>query len=294
MATSLFFMPTDENSSGNPNELLRNTYLVNPSGEIQTEPPQKSRGRKPGSKTGTQKQKKQTLRGMGVARLERLRIEEEKKNNNMVVAQGGGGGGDTLAASPKVTRSPDPGVVLQGFPSYGTSGPNMSVGGYTRSSRFLCGGFGSGQIPPWGFVESSTHEPSSFPNPQMYNPSNNHCDTCFKKQRINEDQNDVVRSNGGEFSKYKMVPHLLPPDQRSQGFFYDHRLARYSAPPSASTNQVFNEGSIEELGSGNPINGTGDVKEYEFFPGNYGNKSVATSVGDCSPNTPTIDLSLKL
>lgn len=39
------------------------------------------------------------------------------------------------------------------------------------------------------------------------------------------------------------------------------------------------------------------MKEYEFFPGKYDDfqgKSfpVATSVGDCSPNT--IDLSLKL
>ena len=42
------------------------------------------------------------------------------------------------------------------------------------------------------------------------------------------------------------------------------------------------------------------MKEYEFFPGKYDDfqgKSfpVATSVGDCSPNTSsTIDLSLKL
>ncbi|KAL0739050.1 hypothetical protein Bca4012_015260 [Brassica carinata] len=288
-------MPTDQNSSGDPNEFLRNTCLVNPSGEIRTEPPQNIRGPKPGPKTGEQNQKKPALRGMGVARLERLRIEEERKN--MVAAQGRG---DTLAASPNATPSPDPGVVLQGFPSYGTGGPNMSFGGYTRG-RFLYGGVGSSQIPPWGFVETSPHEPYSFPNPQLYNTNNYHYDTCFKKQRINEDQY-VVGSNGGGFSNYKMVPHFLPPDQRSQGFFYDRRSARYSAPPSASANQGFNEaishtGSMEELRSGNPRNGAGDVKEYEFFPGNYGDKSVssvATSVGDCSPNTPTIDLSLKL
>lgn len=56
---------------------------------------------------------------------------------------------------------------------------------------------------------------------------------------------------------------------------------------------------------GNPRNGSGGVKEYEFFPGKYDDfpgkiygkrVSVATSVvGDCSPNTSsTIDLSLKL
>ncbi|KAJ4871240.1 sporocyteless (SPL) [Raphanus sativus] len=267
MVTPLFFTPTNQN----PNELMRNTYLVNDSSESLTEPPQKSSGGEPGSKTGEPKRKKPALRGMGVARLERLRIEEEKKN--MIEAQGGG---DTLAASPNATPSPDPGVVLQGFPSYGTGGPN------TRS-MFLGGGVGSGQIPvypPWGFVE-----PSSIPNPQVYNPSNNHCDVCFKKQRINEDQH-VVRSNGGGFSEYTVFPHLLPPDQRSQGFFYDHRIARYSAPTSAPTNQ----GSMEELWSGNPRNETGDVKEYDFFPVS----SVSTSVGDCSPNTSTIDLTLKL
>lgn len=54
---------------------------------------------------------------------------------------------------------------------------------------------------------------------------------------------------------------------------------------------------MEELGSGSPRNGTRDVKEYQFFPGSDGNKSVSsvsTSVGDCSPDTSTIDLSLKL
>lgn len=58
---------------------------------------------------------------------------------------------------------------------------------------------------------------------------------------------------------------------------------------------------MEEFGSLNPRNGTRGVKEYEFFPGKYddfqGNSfPVATSVGDCSPNTTssTIDLSLKL
>ncbi|CAH2077792.1 unnamed protein product [Thlaspi arvense] len=314
MATSLFFMPTDQNTVVNPNEHLRNTYLVNNSGEIRTEPPQKSRGRKPGSKTGQQNKKKQRLRGMGVAQLERFIEEEEKKK--MVVAGGGGGGDTSAAVNPNATRLPDPGVVLQGFPSYG-GGPNKSLGGCTRS-RFLCGGVGSGQImidqfcSPWGFVDTSTHELSSIPNPQMYNASNNRCDTCFKKKRLDGDQN-AVRSNGGGFSKYTMISppmngfdHLLPPDQRSQAFFYDYRIAR-SASASASTDPYFNEaanhtGSMEEFGSGNPRNGTGGVKEYEFFPGKYDNLpgkysktvSVATSVGDCSPKTPTIDLSLKL
>ncbi|CAH8354976.1 unnamed protein product [Eruca vesicaria subsp. sativa] len=267
MANSLFFMPTNQNSTENPNDSVRNTYPVNGSGEIQTQPPQNTRGRKPGSKTCPQKPKKQPQRGMGVARLERLRIEEERKN--MLMALGG-------RASPNGTLSPDPGVVLQGFPSY-AGGPNMSVGGYTLN-RVV----GSGQIP-------------------VYNPSNNRCDTCFKKQRIDGDQN-VVRSNGGGFSKYPMVPHLVSPDQRSQGFLYDHRVASYSTPPSASSNQVFNQaishrGSMEETGSENPRNETRDVKEYEFFPGAYGNKpvsSVSTSLGDCGPSTSTIDLSLKL
>ncbi|CAH8318082.1 unnamed protein product [Eruca vesicaria subsp. sativa] len=315
MATSLSFMSTDQNSSlsfmSTDQNSLRNTYLVN--GEIRTEPPRKSRGRKPGSKTGQQNQKKPTLRGMGVAKLERFIAEEEKKKTVVVTA--GGGEGDTSAASPNsATRFPDRGVVLQGFPSYGGGPTNTSLGGYTRS-RFLCGGAGSGQIvidpvcSPWGFVETSTHELSSIPNPQMYNASNNHCDTCFKKKRLEGDQN-VVRSNGGGFSKYTMmIPHpppmngydeLLPPDQRSQGFFYDQRIAR-SAPVSASMNPYFNEttnltGSMEEFGSINPRNGTRGVKEFEFFPRKYDDfqgKSfpVATSVGDCSPK---IDLSLKL
>lgn len=183
--SSLSFMSTNQNPVRNPNELLGNTYqLVN--GEIRTEPPKKSRGRKPGSKTGQQNLKKPTLRGMGVAKLERFIAEEEKKK--MVVTGGeGGGGGDTSAASPNsATRFPDRGVVLQGFPSYGGGPTNTSLGGYSRS-RFLCGGGGSGQIvidpvcSPWGFVETTTHELSSIPNPQMYNASsNNHCDTCFK------------------------------------------------------------------------------------------------------------------
>lgn len=174
-------MSTDQNSVGNPNELLRNTHLVNISGEIRTEQPQKSRGRKPGSKTGQQNPKKPKLRGMGIARLERAIEEEEKKN--MVVA----GGRDTSAApDPKANRPTvlDPVVVLQGFPSYG--GPTTPlVGGCTRS-RLYCGGLGSGQTmidpvcSPWGFVETTTHELSSIPNPQTYHASNHRCDTCFK------------------------------------------------------------------------------------------------------------------
>ncbi|KAJ0251473.1 Protein SPOROCYTELESS [Hirschfeldia incana] len=312
--SSLSFMSTNQNSLRNPNELLRNTnQLAN--GEIRTEPPpKKSRGRKPGSKSAQQNQKKPTLRGMGVAKLERFIAEEEKKKLVVPAGEGGGGGGgDTSAASANsVTRFPDRGVVLQGFPSYGGGPTNTSLGGYSRS-RFLCGGAGSGQIvidpvcSPWGFVETSTSELSSIPNPQMYNASNNHCDTCFKKKRLDGDQN-VVRSNGGGFSKYTM---MIPPpmmngydDQRSQGFFYDQRIAR-SAPASASMNPYFNEatnltGSMEEFSSVNPRNGTRGVKEYEFFPGKYDDfqgKSflVATSVGDCSPTTSSpIDLSLKL
>jgi len=170
-------MSTDQNSVGNPNDLLRNTRLVvNSSGEIRTET-LKSRGRKPGSKTGQQKQKKPTLRGMGVAKLERQRIEEEKKQ---LAAATVGDTSSVASISNNATRLPvpvDPGVVLQGFPS--------SLG----SNRIYCGGVGSGQvmidpvISPWGFVETSstTHELSSISNPQMFNASsNNRCDTCFK------------------------------------------------------------------------------------------------------------------
>ncbi|AEE85325.1 NOZZLE/SPOROCYTELESS [Arabidopsis thaliana] len=314
MATSLFFMSTDQNSVGNPNDLLRNTRLVvNSSGEIRTET-LKSRGRKPGSKTGQQKQKKPTLRGMGVAKLERQRIEEEKKQ---LAAATVGDTSSVASISNNATRLPvpvDPGVVLQGFPS--------SLG----SNRIYCGGVGSGQvmidpvISPWGFVETSstTHELSSISNPQMFNASsNNRCDTCFKKKRLDGDQNNVVRSNGGGFSKYTMIPppmngydqYLLQSDhhQRSQGFLYDHRIARAASVSASSTtiNPYFNEatnhtGPMEEFGSymeGNPRNGSGGVKEYEFFPGKYGERvsvvaKTSSLVGDCSPNT--IDLSLKL
>ncbi|XP_024005795.1 protein SPOROCYTELESS [Eutrema salsugineum] len=274
MATSLFFIPTDQN---NPNELQRNTHHVNGSGEIRTEPQQKTRGRKPGSKTGQQNQKKPKRRGMGMAQLERIRIEGEKKKTAVA------GGGDTSAIT---TRLPDPGVVLQGFPSYGGPTTASSFG-----SRLYCGGVGSGQImiEPWGFVET--------PNIRY--------DTCFIKKRLDGDDQNVVRSNGGGFSKYTMIPppmngydHLLPPDQRNQGFFYDHRLARSAS--ASSNHPYFHEatnhtGLLDEFESGNPRNGTGDVKEYEFFPRKYDETdSVATSVGDCSPNISTIDLSLKL
>ncbi|KAL1203056.1 Protein SPOROCYTELESS [Cardamine amara subsp. amara] len=304
MATSFF---------GNPNELLRNSHLVNGSVEIRTEP-QKIRGRKPGSKkTGQQNQKKPKQRGMGVAKLEEQRIEQENKQIVSAVDTVNPNNGTLLLPAP------DPIVVLQGFPS--------SLGG-CRSSRIYCGGVGSGQImidpvrSPWSFVETSSthHELSSIPNPQIFT---NRCDTCFnKKKRLDGDCN-VVRSNGGGFSKYTMIPsppmmngydHLLQvPDQRSQSFFFDHRIARSVTP--SSTNPYFNEatnhtGSMDVFGSyymeGNPRNGSGSVKEYEFFPGKYDDfpgsygkrvSVVATTsvVGDCSPNgSSTIDLSLKL
>ncbi|EOA17898.1 hypothetical protein CARUB_v10006307mg [Capsella rubella] len=335
MATSLFFMPTDQNSVGNPNELLRNTHLgVNSSGEIRTEP-QKSRGRKPGSKKGQQNQKKPTLRGMGVAKLERERLKTEAAENKQIAATLG----DTSVAPPNPNSATrllpvpvDPVLVLQGFPS--------SVGGGCRSNRIYCGGVGSGQImidpvcSPWGFVETtSTHELSSIPNPQMYNASSNtRCDTCFKKKRLDEDQSNVVRSNGGGFSKYTMIQppmngyeHLFQQDYQrsSQGFIYDHHRMTRSAPPSAaaatSSNPYLNEAtnhtvSMEEFGSGymegNPRNGSGGVKEYEFFPGKYddfpgkygktvSSKATSVVVGDCSrtntsSSSSTIDLSLKL
>ncbi|KFK29248.1 hypothetical protein AALP_AA7G108600 [Arabis alpina] len=287
MATAPFCVPTaDQTSVGNPNELvLRNNQgLVNVSGEIRTEP-QKTRGRKPGSKKGQQNPKKERLRGMGVAQLERHRIEEERK---MLTG---------ASASPRTTRLPvsNPAVVLQGFPSSYGGGP---AGGCRN--RFICGGVGSGQImidpvcPPWGFVETAPHELSSIPN--------NRCDTGFKKMRLDGDHN-VVRSNGGGgFSKYTMIP-MNGYDQRTPSFCYDHRLPR----SSASFNPYFNEPtnhmvSMEEFGSymeGSPRNGSGGVKEYEFFPGKFDDEhgkpvSVATSLADCSPNTSTIDLSLKL
>ncbi|XP_010438629.1 PREDICTED: protein SPOROCYTELESS-like [Camelina sativa] len=339
MATSLFFMPTDQNSVGNPNELLRistNLGVVNSSGEIRTTEPQtqKSRGRRPGSKKGQQNQKKPTLRGMGVAKLERERLKTEAAENKQIAATLVG---DSPVATPMNPNNAarllpvpvDPVLVLQGFPS--------SLGG-CRNNRIYCGGVGSGQImmgpvcsPNWGFVETSPHhhELSSIPNPQMYNAiSDPRCDTCFKKKRVDEDQNNVVRSNGGGFSKYTMIhpppmngyEHLLQPDYQrssSQGFMYDHhhRIARSAPPSAASTNPYLNEAtnhtvSMEEYGSGymegNPRSGWGGgVKEYEFipgkyddgFPGKYGKRvsSMGTTsvLGDCTSSS-TIDLSLKL
>ncbi|KAG2243207.1 hypothetical protein Bca52824_094946 [Brassica carinata] len=254
---------------------------------------------------------------MGVAKLERFIAEEERRKWSSSPEKEE----EETRQQRALTALPvSPTVVLccKAFQATVVD-PPTSLGGYTRS-RFLCGGAGSGQImidpvcSPWGFVETSAHELSSIPNPQMYNASNNHCDTCFKKKRLDGDQN-VVRSNGSGFSKYTMMippppmngyDELLPPDQRSQGFFYDQRIARSAPAASASFNPYFNEAtnltgySREEFGSVNPRNGTRGVKEYEFFPGKYDDfhgKSfpVATSVGDYSPNTSsTIDLSLKL
>ncbi|CAN8326104.1 unnamed protein product [Cochlearia groenlandica] len=293
METSLYFIPTDQNSISNPNEIIK------------TEPPpHKSRGRKPGTKTNKQNQiKKQRLRGMGVAQLERAIAEEEKKQMGDTSAP------PPAAANPNATRLPvlvpdDPVVVLQGFPSYG-GGPNGSAG--CNRNRLYCG---SGQIlmdpvcsSPWG------RELSSLPNPnQAYyynNASNNRCDTCLKKKRLDGDYNNVIGSNGGGFSKYSMAPspmmngydHFIQEDdQRSQGFFYDQRIARTA---SASTNNTVR---IEEIGSRSPRNGAGGVKEYEFFPGKYvgfsgkygKTVSVDTSLGEYCTNTSTIDLSLKL
>jgi len=70
---------------------------------------------------------------------------------------------------------------------------------------------------------------------------------------LDGDQNNVVRSNGGGFSKYTMIPppmngydqYLLQSDhhQRSQGFLYDHRIARAASVSASSTtiNPYFNE-----------------------------------------------------
>ncbi|XP_010448150.1 PREDICTED: protein SPOROCYTELESS-like [Camelina sativa] len=329
MATSLFFMPTDQNSVGNQNERLRiNNHLgvANSSGEIRTteRQTQKSRGRRPGSKKGQQNQKKPTLRGMGVATLQENKLEAE---NRQLAATLVGDSSPNPNNAARLLPVPvvDPVLVLQGFPS--------SLGG-CRNNRIYCGGVGSGQImmdpvcPPWGFVETSPHhhELSSIPNPQMYNAiSDPHCDTCFKKKRVDEDQNNVVRSNGGGFSKYTMVhppmngyEHLLQPDyQRSnQGFMYDHhhhRIARSAPPSAASTHPYLNEAtnhtvSMEEYGSGymegNPRSGGsgGGVMEYEFFPGkyddgfpgNYGKGVSSMATTSPNPSSSTIDLSLKL
>ncbi|XP_010520887.1 PREDICTED: protein SPOROCYTELESS-like [Tarenaya hassleriana] len=301
MATSLFFMATDQNPAANPQALLpRNTHLVG-TGEIRSEPP-RSRGRKPGSKAA-QNQKKIRQRGMGVAQLERLREQEEKKM------------ADASSTIPNPNTRfpiPDPVVigsfpVLQGLPSYGgpticpVVGPSGSGSGpvvpkinrsFTRFAGFCCG-TESGQIPvdpppvyspeTWGFIETSK-ELSSMPNPHVYNCSDR-CEVCFKKKRYD---GDGIRSNGGGICRYGMISpvngHDTPVFVQERNIpisGYDHRngyLARtVTAPPGPlnCSNPCSNyEGSMEMLGSymrGNPRNGgpAPIIKEYEFFPGKH-------------------------
>ncbi|XWS27937.1 hypothetical protein CRYUN_Cryun25bG0023300 [Craigia yunnanensis] len=243
-----------------------------------------NKGRKPTGKGPHQK--KQPQRGMGVEKLERLRIQKRwKKITETTVT--------TQFPTDPIGTSNVP--VLHGVANYGVpmminSGSGGLWGWGDTSSLMMQrvvgnGGFGglNGQVlvgAPGnvqvacsdGVVEASK-ELSSKPKLQHYKPDR--CDVCFKKKRCNGEN---VRFNGG-FNQLGLVLPKKGADflgrnlennqninEEMNGFSATAERSAFAyAGHMNNINETVDVTAIHR--KGNSI-GTGSVlMEYEFFPG---------------------------
>ncbi|XVF70424.1 hypothetical protein PTKIN_Ptkin11bG0160600 [Pterospermum kingtungense] len=295
MATSLtLFTPNDNNPTEKPSlddEAKPAMDLV-----------KSNKGRKPTGKGPNQK--KQPGRGMGVEKLERLRIQERWKKIT-----------ETSAATTTTHFATDPNIgtsnvpVLHGLTNYGV--PMMINGGSTGGlwgwgdtaglmmqrvvgNGGFCGGL-NGQVllgAPANVqvacgaaaVVEASKELSSMPKLQHCKPDR--CDVCFKKKRCNGEN---VSFNGGRLNQFGQV---LPPKatdfpewnlENSQNI--NEEMKGFSARAARSafahggymknTNETVDVVAIHRKGNSM---GTGSVlMEYEFFPEKSSSSSSRSS-----------------
>ncbi|XP_022753959.1 protein SPOROCYTELESS [Durio zibethinus] len=241
-------------------------------------------------------QKKQPQRGMGVEKLERLRIQERWKKMTETTAT-------TTTQFPTDPIGTSNVPVLHGVANYGvpmminggsgglwgwddTAGLVMQRvvgnGGFGGlNSQVLVGVPGDVQVACGAGVVEDSKELSSMPKLQHCKPDR--CDVCFKKMRCNGDN---VRFNGG-FNQFGQV---LP--KKGAGFLgwnlendqnineemnaFSARAARSASAYAGHMNNINETVDVVAIHrKGNSI-GTGSVlMEYEFFPGKS-NRNTST------------------
>ncbi|XP_021288713.1 protein SPOROCYTELESS [Herrania umbratica] len=248
-----------------------------------------NKGRKPTGKGPYQK--KQPQRGMGVAQLERLRLQEKWKKMTEATT--------TTITTPTTQLPSDPiGTatvpVLHAVANYGVpmmiNGGNGGLLGWGDTAGLVMqrvvgnGGFGglngqvlvgapgSVQVACGAGVVEASKELSSMPKLQHCKPDR--CDVCFKKKRCNGDN---VRFNGGFNQFGQILPskgdHFLGWNQDNNQNIneeingFSARAARSAAAYAGqmNINETVEVVAIHRKGSST---GTGSVlMEYEFFPG---------------------------
>ncbi|KAJ9671783.1 hypothetical protein PVL29_025476 [Vitis rotundifolia] len=312
--TSIFLYKYQINSTflslQNPQEALATSLLLMAS----TEPTMPNRSSTSRARKASSAQKKQPQRGMGVAQLERLRVEEWQKMTGITHLQPMSLPGHFRYQIPYQFAEPPPapasGPVQPGLGSPGWV-PRLGGGGFHGFS----GGGGFRVVDPYrnggavGTLTEASRELSSMPKMDCVF---DHCDVCFKKKRMNAD--NLGFSGGRE--KYAETPPINSFDFLGLDMANDeNRDLRRRRSPMTASYACYNHSEDAEVVAvhrkGNSVNGR-IFMEYEFFPGKG---EASTSVvgggggGEASLAIPTaaaatttssrnasnvVDLSLKL
>ncbi|CAI9784153.1 unnamed protein product [Fraxinus pennsylvanica] len=310
MATSIF-MASDHSTNTNPQPSI---HLPE---DDDHQPIRRGSGRRrtKGNESTGQK-KKQPQRGMGVAQLERLRVQEGWKNPT----------NQTLTINPASLPNlavMNPNSVPMQFAKlggFGTVNGNGNVGhmGLNQNPGFF--GFQEQfQVDPFGVGGSkNSKELSSTPNGvKCYY---GHCNVCHKKKRVNGEILGCSRAKSGMYMQMSPMgncdflglnvgdnPSINQENQEvgTQAPIIPH--PRYSVRNCQSSVEVV---AFHRKGNSSTGNGT-LMMEYEFFPGsrstcnnevgtmNLGVNSEASSYADgeretCFDASTSLDLSLKL
>ncbi|KAL3508602.1 hypothetical protein ACH5RR_028003 [Cinchona calisaya] len=331
MPTSMMLMGSDHN---NTNLTLSEDHeVVHQDSHLQTATTRRqysNGGRRKSSSRGNsdQSKKKQPQRGMGVAQLERLRLEERWKK---------------ITEINQISSSPPPPPI-----SSSSSLPNYAVVPVHLTKKF--GGFPlnlnhhhhqpqppaamlfQGNLYGADHVRSITEtskELSSTPNVIIKSFSSDHCSVCNRKKRIVSGENLVF--NGSVKDMNEEMPSIITSSdfvgfnigQNYSGKNQDFgKKATFHARTTYSVGNDIDQGvevvAVHRKGassSSSSGDGSGDVlMEYEFFPSGKGSSEPSSSVnaavmygGDASCATTTtghgcvavdasnsIDLSLRL
>ncbi|KAA8526883.1 hypothetical protein F0562_008888 [Nyssa sinensis] len=277
MATS-FLMVSDQDDTGSFNE----------SEEARTENVKQSGRRRSKLNESTQK-KKQPQRGMGVAQLERLRLQERwKKMTEININPLHSLSLHHPHFLPSSLADPTPtgvsvpfgkfsaygainggGQLNGGFPGLASS---SGVGNGVFGDQFLVDPYGLGARNPSFRVENATEtskELSSMPNMKCYYEN---CSVCHKKKRINGEKlkfNGVkdINTDTSPINGCSFLGLNLGNNQNNDG---DNQNFIARAPSHAAAHNVDQETHFVGCHKKGSV-----FLEYEFFPGGKGGKSTA-------------------
>ncbi|CAI9756886.1 unnamed protein product [Fraxinus pennsylvanica] len=308
MATSLF-MASDHNTNTKPQ-----IYFFK---DHDHQPIRSSTGRrnpKGNEAMGQKKKKKQPQRGMGVAQLERLRVQEGLKNPTK----------RTLTVNPASLFNltvMNPNSVPMQFAKLGGFGTvNGGIGQMSLNQNHSYFGFQDQfQVDPFGVGGSrNSKELSSTPNGVMCYYER--CNVCHKKKRVNGEISGCSRAKSGLYMQMSPISNsdflgLNVGDNQSikqkvQEVGIQAPTVPHARYPVRNCQQGVEVVVLHRKGNSRTGNGT-VFMEYDFFPGsrstcnnevammNLGVNSEASSCADGERETgfdatTSLDLSLKL